>query len=72
MVLAEVSLSTEKGTDENSPQELFLKIERYVKGLTHRVVTENGEVYTPEISFVKRTFVYINNTLIKQLCNHKL
>ena len=35
-------------------------------------VSENGEVYTPEISFVKRTSVYVKNTRIKQLCNHKL
>ena len=34
--------------------------------------SENGEVYTPEISFAKRTSVYIKNTSIKQLCNHKL
>ena len=26
----------------------------------------------PEISFVKRTSVYVKNTRIKQLCNHKL
>ena len=35
-------------------------------------VSENGEVYTPEISFVKRTSLCISNTKIKQLCNHKL
>ena len=35
-------------------------------------VSENGEVYTPETSCVKRTSVYIKNTWIKQLCNHKL
>ena len=35
-------------------------------------VSENGEVYRPEISFVKRTSVYVNNTWIKQLYNHKL
>ena len=32
------------------------------KAIFSSSVSENGKVYTPEISFVKRTFVYINNT----------
>ena len=32
------------------------------KAIFSSSVSENGEVYTPEISFVKRTAVCINNT----------
>ena len=32
------------------------------KAIFSSSVSENGEVYTPEISFVKRTSVYISNT----------
>ena len=42
------------------------------KAIFSSSVSENGEVYTPETSCVKRTSVYIKNTWIKQLCNHNL
>jgi len=35
-------------------------------------VSKNAEVYTPEISYMKGTSVHIKNTLIKQLCSHKV
>ena len=41
------------------------------KAIFSSSVSENGEVYTPETSCVKRTSGYIKNTRIKQLCNHK-
>ena len=42
------------------------------KAIFSSSVSENAEVYTPETSCVKRTSVYIKNTCIKQLCNHKV
>ena len=42
------------------------------KAIFSSSVSENREMYKPEISFVKRTSVYVNNTWIKQLSNHKL
>ena len=42
------------------------------KAILSSSISENGEVYTPETSCVKRTSVYIKNTRIKQRCNHKL
>ena len=35
-------------------------------------VFESGEVYTPEASCVKGTFLHIMNMRIKQLCNRKV
>ena len=35
-------------------------------------VSKNREVYTPEMSCIKRTSVDIKNMWIKQLCNHKV
>ena len=63
------------GLQTTWPRGCFLKASetfRARKAIFTSPVSENGEVYTPEISFVKRTSVYVKNMRIKQLCNHKL
>ena len=59
------ALDSGSSTPGLSPGAHFSKVSetfRACKAIFSSSVSENGEVYTPEISFVKRTSVTINNT----------
>ena len=56
-----------QGSVSRKPRKLFGPLKPFLVHLYLKT-----EICIPEISFVKRTSVYINNMLTKQLCNHKL
>jgi len=56
-----------QGPVSRKPRKLFGPVKPFLVNLYI-----NGEVYTPETSCMKGTFVYIKTTWIKQLCDHKV
>ena len=65
--LEELAWHYETARFSNAPE-----TSRAVKAIFSPFVSENGEVYSPETSCVKRTSLHIKNMWIKQLCNHKV